>query len=80
MRVWVAEVHTHVQRLVLVVEMATVLEVCTTEEHDSTQRMSPFYGGVYHATRFTTGSKKRGKRFVDEEEAETDLQTWLRQQ
>jgi hypothetical protein len=33
--VQVADAHAHVQRLVSVVNMANVLEGCTTEEHDS---------------------------------------------
>jgi wyosine [tRNA(Phe)-imidazoG37] synthetase (radical SAM superfamily) len=32
MRVYVADAHVHVQRLVSVVKMATVLEECTTEQ------------------------------------------------
>jgi hypothetical protein len=32
MTMYVADVHAHVQRLVLVVKMSTVLEECSTEE------------------------------------------------
>jgi hypothetical protein len=32
MIVWVADAHTHVQRLISVVKMATELEECNTEE------------------------------------------------
>jgi hypothetical protein len=35
MTVMVADAHAHVQRLVLLVKMVTVLEECTTEEHRS---------------------------------------------
>jgi hypothetical protein len=35
MIVYVADVHAHVQRLVSVVRIATVLEECSTEEHHS---------------------------------------------
>jgi hypothetical protein len=38
MRVKVADAHAHVQRLVSVVKLATVLEVCTTEEQRSVVR------------------------------------------
>jgi hypothetical protein len=38
MTVWVADAHAHVQRLVSVVNMATVLEDCTTEEQHSVVR------------------------------------------
>jgi hypothetical protein len=39
MTVWVADAHAHVQRLVSAVEMATVLEVCITEEQRSLLRL-----------------------------------------
>jgi hypothetical protein len=60
MRVQVADAHAHVQKLVSVVKMATVLEGCTTEEERSVVRfllakgvnaknvrkeMFPVYGG-----------------------------------
>jgi wyosine [tRNA(Phe)-imidazoG37] synthetase (radical SAM superfamily) len=38
MTVLVVEAHAHIQRLVSVVKMATVLEVCTTEEQRSVVR------------------------------------------
>jgi hypothetical protein len=41
MRVWVADAHGHVQRLVPVVKMATVLEESPTEEQRSVLH---FYG------------------------------------
>jgi hypothetical protein len=34
----VADAHVHIQRLVLVVKMATVLEMCTVEEQNSVVR------------------------------------------
>jgi hypothetical protein len=40
MAVQVADVHAHVQRLVSVVKMATVLETYTTEEQRSLMRFS----------------------------------------
>jgi hypothetical protein len=40
MTVWVADAHAHVQRLVSVVKMTTVLEDCTTEEQRSVVRFS----------------------------------------
>jgi hypothetical protein len=38
MSVWVAEAHAHVQRLVSVVKIATMLGECTTEEQRSVVR------------------------------------------
>jgi hypothetical protein len=38
MTVYVADVHAHVQRLVTLVKMATMLEVYTTEEQRSVVR------------------------------------------
>jgi hypothetical protein len=38
MKVYAAGTHAHVQRLVSVAEMATVLEECTTEEQRSVLR------------------------------------------
>jgi hypothetical protein len=60
MTVWVVDAHTHVQRLVSVVKMVTVLEECTNEEQrsvmhflyakglnakDIRKEMFPVYGG-----------------------------------
>jgi hypothetical protein len=60
MIVYIADVHAHVQRLVSVVKMVTVLEMCTTEkqrsvvrflwakglsEKDITKEMFSVYGG-----------------------------------
>jgi hypothetical protein len=73
MTVYVADAHTHVQRLVSVVKMATVLEVCTTVisvqlcvlcwQKDSMQRTFIkkcflfTVGSVCRVKRFTTGSR-----------------------
>jgi hypothetical protein len=38
MTVWVVDAQSHVQRLVAVVKMVTVLEECTTKEQRSTVR------------------------------------------
>jgi hypothetical protein len=40
MTFYVADAHVHVQRMVSVVKMATVLEEYTTEEHRSVVRFS----------------------------------------
>jgi hypothetical protein len=37
-------------------------------------------GSVCRVKLFTTGTRKRGKRFADDEEAETEVRKWLRQQ
>jgi hypothetical protein len=39
MRVWVTDAHAHVQRLVSVVKMATVIEGCANEEQRSVVRL-----------------------------------------
>jgi hypothetical protein len=71
--------------------MATVLEECTTEEQRSVVRflwaeglnekdihkeMFPVYSGKCLSRRFHLG----GKRFADDEEDETEVRRWLRQQ
>jgi hypothetical protein len=67
-------VHAHVQRLVSVVKMATVLEEYNNEEQrsivlkDSMQRIfikqSPVYGGKYLLRKaFTAGSRNSLKTF-----------------
>jgi hypothetical protein len=71
--VYIADVHVHVQRLVSVVKMATVLECFTTREQgsvlhfcvqmDSVQRIFikkcflHMMGHVCHVKQFTTGLK-----------------------
>jgi hypothetical protein len=77
--------HAHIQRLVSVVKMTTVLEECTTLEQRSLERflwpeglnakdihkeMFPAYSGsVYHVKRSTTGDE----RFADDEEVEMEV-------
>jgi hypothetical protein len=69
MSVYVADAHVHVQRLVSVVKMATVLEECATENQRSLVRV--FYGqkdsmqGIFikKCFLFTVGSVCRVKRF-----------------
>jgi hypothetical protein len=66
MTVYVADTHAHVQRLVSVVKMATVLEHCTIEEKHSVARFFLWakglnakdvikMGSVCHVKRFTAG-------------------------
>jgi hypothetical protein len=90
MTVQVADAHAHVQRLVSVVKMAILLEGCTVEEHLSHLRFSWkkghnakdihkdifTVGSVCHVQRFSLG----GKRFAHDEEVETEVRKWLRQQ
>jgi hypothetical protein len=95
----VADVKAHILRLVLVVIMATVLEMCVTEEQRSIVRflwakdsMQMIFikrcflftvGNVSRVKRFTTGSRNcqlRGRYFADDEEVETEVRKWLRQQ
>jgi hypothetical protein len=69
MTIWVADEHAHVQRLVSLVKMATVLEEYTTEEErsvvlfcgqkDSIQRIF-----IKKCFLFTVGSACRVKRFT----------------
>jgi hypothetical protein len=78
--------------LLSVVKMETVLEGCITEQQRSVvnflwikeltakdihKEMFPVYvGSVCHVKRFHLG----GKRFADDEEVETEVRKWLRQQ
>jgi hypothetical protein len=78
--------------MVLVVKMATVLEGCTTEEQRSPVR----FCGKQHSMQklfikkiflFNVGSVCRvkrfsfdGKRFADDEDVETEVRKWLRQE
>jgi hypothetical protein len=99
MMVWVADGHAHVQRLVSVVKMATVLEECITEKQrsvvyfcgqkDSMQRIfiTKYFlftvGSVCRVKRFTSGSRNchlGSKGFTEDEEVETEVRKWLRQQ
>jgi hypothetical protein len=92
MKVYVAEAHAHVQRLISVVKMATML-VCTTEEQGSLLRFlcvqkdlmqSIFIKKWFLFTVGSTGRIKRfslgGKNFIDDEEVETEVREWVRQQ
>jgi hypothetical protein len=93
MTVYVADTHAHVQKLVLVVKMAKVLEEYITEEQRSAVRfflcslcsMQRIFIKKYFL--FILGSVcciKRfhlgGKLFTDDEEVETEARKWLRQQ
>jgi hypothetical protein len=85
-----------VQRQVLVVKIATVLEEYTTEEQRSFVRffwaeglnakdihkeMLPVYGGKCLSCKaIHNWVEKRCKRFADDEEVETEVRKWLRQQ
>jgi hypothetical protein len=71
--------------------MATVLEESHTEEQrsdmrfcgqkDSMQEWFPFtVGSVCRVKQFTTEVDKRGKRFADDEEVETEVRKWMKQQ
>jgi hypothetical protein len=86
----------HVQRLVSVVKLVTVLEVYTTEEQQSVVRFLCAKGLIVKDTDKemfpVDGEKclslkaahnwgeKRGSRFADDEEVEAELRKWLRQQ
>jgi hypothetical protein len=82
----------HIQKLVSIVRMVTMLEECGTEEQHSVVR---FYGQNYSIQRifmkkcflFMVGSVCRlkrfslgGKCFADDEEVEMEVRNWLRQQ
>jgi hypothetical protein len=84
MAIYVADAHAHVQRLVSVVKMATVLEEYTTEDSvllcvfigklfiskDIHKEMSPVYVETYLSVmRFHLG----GKRFADDKNVETEV-------
>jgi hypothetical protein len=66
---WVADAHAHVQRLVLVVKMATFLEDCTTEEQRYFVRFCEQEGSMQMILKnkyslFAVGSVCRVKRFI----------------
>jgi hypothetical protein len=94
MTVQAADTHAHVQRLVSVVKMATVLEVCTAEEQRSfvlfffvgkrtqckgyaQRNVSCLRWEVFGAL---SGSQLGSRRFADDEEIETEVWKWRRQQ
>jgi hypothetical protein len=75
--------------------MVTVLEECTIEEQrfcaflwakglnskDIHREMHPVYGAKYLSRKaLHNWVEKRGKRFADDEEVETEVRKWLRQQ
>jgi hypothetical protein len=71
MTVYVADAHAHVQKLISVVKMATVLEGCTTEEQRSAVRFlfceqKDSMQSIYIKNRFlfTVGSVCRVKPFI----------------
>jgi hypothetical protein len=92
MTVYVAD--AHVQRLVSEAKMATVLEEYTTEVQcfvvrflwakrldtkDVHKEMFPVYGGKCLSCKAVhSWVQKRGKRFADEGEVETEIRKWLR--
>jgi hypothetical protein len=95
MTVYVADAHAHVQGLVSVDKMATVLEVCTTEEQRSVVRFCGpkesiqrifikkcfmFTVGNICPSVFSVKNHLGGKRFADDEEVQTEVRKWLRQQ
>jgi head-tail adaptor len=94
MTVSVAKAHAHVQRLVSIAKMATVLEDCTTEEQRSTVRfcgqkdsMQAIFinkGLLFMLESTSMYRVKRfhlgGKRSADDEGVKTEVRKWLRQQ
>jgi hypothetical protein len=86
--VYVADAHEDVQRLVLVVKMATVLEKCITEgklllcdicgQKDSKQRIFAKKYLLFAVGSVCFGSQLGSKRFADDEEVE--VRKWLRRQ
>jgi hypothetical protein len=90
--VQLADAHAHVQRLVSVVKMATVLEECTPEEQDSIVRflwkkdsmqrifIQKYFlftvGSICPVKLFTVG----GKLFANDEEVEMEVRKGLRKE
>jgi hypothetical protein len=86
--------HVHVQGLVLVVNIATMLEEYTTKEQrsfvlffvakrfsakDVYKEMLPVYGGKCLSCKAVHNwVKKHCKCFTDDEEVETEVRKWLR--
>jgi hypothetical protein len=95
MTVSVADEHAHVQRLVLVVKMVTVLEGCTTKgQHsivhflwakglsakDIHKEIFPIYGRKSLSCKTVRNwVEKHGRLFVDDEEVEMGVWKWLSQ-
>jgi hypothetical protein len=92
----VADAHAHVQRLVSVVKMETVLEECDIEEQRcfcvflfeqkdsikgySRRNVSSLWWKCLSCRAVRNWVEKRGKSFADNEEVETEVRKWLRQQ
>jgi hypothetical protein len=89
----VADAHAHVQRLVLVVKLATVLEVRTTEEQrfygqkESVQRIFIqkcflfMVGSVCRVKRFTSGQRNVANvSLMAKRLKQTEVRKWLRHQ
>jgi hypothetical protein len=88
--------HAHIQRLVSVVKMATVLEECTTEEKHSVvcfflaeglsakdihKEMFPVYSGkCFLCKEVLNWVKKFSHRRTKVADDETEVRKWLRQQ
>jgi hypothetical protein len=96
MTISVTDANSHVQKLVSVVKMAAMLEVCTTEERrtvvrfvwtkglnakDIHKEMFPVYVGKCLSRKAVhSWIEKRGRRCADDEEIDTEVRKWLRQQ
>jgi lipopolysaccharide/colanic/teichoic acid biosynthesis glycosyltransferase len=88
MIVYVADTHAHVQRLVSVVKMAIVIEVCAIEEqrpvfffvsrtecNNIHMEMFPIYGRKCLSRQAVHNwVEKRGKHLVDVTDVETEVQ------
>jgi hypothetical protein len=95
MTVYIADVHAHVQRLVSVVKMATVLKERTAQDQRSAVRflwekgpnakdihkeMCSVYGGKCLSCKAVyKWVEKCGRLLADDEEAEMEVRKWLRQ-
>jgi hypothetical protein len=95
MTVWAADAHAHVQKLVSVNKMATLLQGCTTEEQRSVVRLfvgkislqrifikKRFLftaGRVSRVKRFTTGSRNFLKDVRKSQMMPDQVRKWLRQ-
>jgi hypothetical protein len=95
-KVVVADTHAHVQGLISVVKMATVLKECTTGEQHSVVRFLRAnrlnakdihkkcflftVGSVCHVQRLTIGSRNSLKGVRKSQMLPNQVQNWLRQQ
>jgi hypothetical protein len=95
MTVSVADAHAHVQRLVSVVRIVTMLEYTTEEQRsvvsflwakgcnakDIHKEIFPVYGGKCLSGKAVHNwVEKRGRVFADDEEVVMKVRKWLRQQ